>query len=1250
MQFQDFTNQYAVSKTLSFELIPQGRTLEHVEAKGLLSEDEHRSESYKTVKTVIDRYHKQFIEEALSGFELDELETYQTLYNIANKTSEDQKCFIAIQDTMRKSIVKHIKQHPKFSILDKKELIRDELFTYCENDAEKAMVLEFYKFTTYFSGFNDNRKNMYSDEEKSTAIAYRIVHQNLPKFIDNLKTFSLISNVLSENIKTLNTELQNVLGNMIINDIFALNFFNQTLTQKGIDRYNTLLGGFTDQNNPKKKIKGLNEYINQYNQTLPKTGKIGKLKPLYKQILSDRESISFLPETLQTGQDVLTALRCYYESNLADVINEYGNDGKTLKEVFENLSNYDLSGVFIRNDASIADVSQKIFGNWNIIQQAFDLRYDQTYTGKKSKKPEKYEDERKKYFKNIQSFSIESINEALTYLNDKTKHKQIEKFFSGLGIRENKNNLITIINKAYEDLEKVLGIPYPTDKELSQDTRTVEKIKTFLDSVKALQWFTKLILGKGTEPNKDSLFYGDLLPLWNEIDKITPLYNSIRNYMTKKPYSTEKIKLNFQNATLLAGWDVNQERANTSLIFLKNGLYYLGIMDQEYNKSFIDLPVLPMTTADDVYQKMEYKQLPGPEKMLPKVFFSKARIDEFAPSERVLEIYKNGTFKKGDDFKLEDCHELIEFYKRAIAQHPAWNQFNHQFSKTSAYQNIGEFYNDVKQQGYKITYRDVPVEYMNQLINDGQLYLFQIYNKDFSPHSKGTPNMHTLYWKMIFDEQNLNDVVYKLDGGAEVFYRKASPGIKKTPTHPKNQAVANKNPLNPKKESIFDYDLIKNKRFTMDKFLLHVPIKMNFKANPMTNLNMSVRSYLKTQRKTNIIGIHRGERNLLYVAVINEKGEILEQQSLNTIMNKNNDISHTTDYHDLLDRKEKERDTARKNWQTIENIKELKEGYLSQVIHKITQLMVKYQAIVVVEDLDMGFMQGRQKVEKQVYQKFEKMLISKLQYLVDKKAPIKQPGGLLKALQLTKNETAGQGKNSYEKQNGFLFYVPAWNTSSIDPTTGFVNLFKSSDLRYESINKSKTFINLIDKMQYSTSAQHFEFNIDYDKFTEKAQGTRTDWMICTHGKRIRSFRNAETNNQWCTEEIDLTQAFRQLLDDNEIDYQSQTLKEDILQMNTRAFFVAFLDIFRLILQLRNRKENGDYLISPVKNSTGEFFDSRDKRNGLPENEDANGAYNIARKGAWIIDAIKDADDDKLNRVKMTMSNKDWLTYAQAHLI
>ena len=45
-----FTNLYSLSKTLRFELIPQGNTLEMIERQGLLIKDETRAENYKKVK------------------------------------------------------------------------------------------------------------------------------------------------------------------------------------------------------------------------------------------------------------------------------------------------------------------------------------------------------------------------------------------------------------------------------------------------------------------------------------------------------------------------------------------------------------------------------------------------------------------------------------------------------------------------------------------------------------------------------------------------------------------------------------------------------------------------------------------------------------------------------------------------------------------------------------------------------------------------------------------------------------------------------------------------------------------------------------------------------------------------------------------------------------------------------------------------------------------------------------------------
>ena len=122
---------------------------------------------------------------------------------------------------------------------------------------------------------------------------------------------------------------------------------------------------------------------------------------------------------------------------------------------------------------------------------------------------------------------------------------------------------------------------------------------------------------------------------------------------------------------------------------------------------------------------------------------------------------------------------------------------------------------------------------------------------------------------------------------------------------------------------------------------------------------------------------------------------------------------------------------------------------MSQVIHKITDLMMKHNAIIVLEDLNSGFKNSRKKVEKQVYDKFETMLINKLSYFVDKKQDKFNEGGLLNAYQLVNKDSKG-------KQSGVLFYIPAWNTSKIDPVTGFVNLFY---LKNMSIEKAKEFFN-----------------------------------------------------------------------------------------------------------------------------------------------------------------------------------------------
>ena len=1253
-KFDEFVGLYPISKTLRFELKPIGKTLEHIQRNKLLEDDAVRADDYVKVKKIIDKYHKCLIDEALSGFTFDteadgrsnnSLSEYYLYYNLKKRNEQEQKTFKTIQNNLRKQIVNKLTQSEKYKRIDKKELITTDLPDFLTNESEKKLVEKFKNFTTYFTEFHKNRKNMYSKEEKSTAIAFRLINENLPKFVDNISAFEKVaSSPLAEKINALYEDFKEYLNVEEISRVFRLDYYNELLTQKQIDLYNAIVGGRTEEAN-RIQIKGLNQYINEYNQQqTDRSNRLPKLKPLYKQILSDRESVSWLPPKFDSDKDLLIKIKeCY------DALSEREKVFDKLESILKSLSTYDLSKIYISNDSQLSYISQKMFGRWDIIGKAIREDCAKRNPQKSRESLEKFAERIDKKLKAIDSISIGDVDECLAQLGE-TYVKRVEDYFAAMGasdMGEEQTDTTSFkknIEGAYKSVKELLNnADNITDNNLMQDKGNVEKIKTLLDAIKDLQRFIKPLLGKGDEADKDGVFYGEFTSLWTKLDAVTPLYNMVRNYLTSKPYSTKKIKLNFENSTLMDGWDLNKEPDNTTVIFRKDGLYYLGIMGKKYNRVFVDREDLPHD--GECYDKMEYKLLPGANKMLPKVFFSETGIQRFRPSEELLGKYERGTHKKGADFDLGDCRALIDFFKKSIERHDDWKKFDFKFSDTSTYQDISEFYREVEQQGYKMSFRKVSVAYIKSLVEEGKLYLFQIYNKDFSAHSKGTPNMHTLYWKMLFDEENLKDVVYKLNGEAEVFFRKSSITVQ-SPTHPANSPIKNKNKDNQKKESKFKYDLIKDRRYTVDKFLFYVPITMNFKSVGGSNINQLVKRHIRSATDLHIIGIDRGERHLLYLTVIDSRGNIKEQFSLNEIVNEYNGNTYRTDYHELLDTREGERTEARRNWQTIQNIRELKEGYLSQVIHKISELAIKYNAVIVLEDLNFGFMRSRQKVEKQVYQKFEKMLIDKLNYLVDKKKPVAETGGLLRAYQLTGEF---ESFKTLGKQSGILFYVPAWNTSKIDPVTGFVNLF---DTHYENIEKAKGFFDKFKSIRYNSDKDWFEFVVDdYTRFSPKAEGTRRDWTICTQGKRIQICRNHQRNNEWEGREIDLTKAFKEHFEAYGVDI-SKDLREQISTQNKKEFFEELLRLLRLTLQMRNSMPSSDidYLISPVADDTGCFFDSRKqaelKENAvLPMNADANGAYNIARKGLLAIRKMKQEENDSA-KISLAISNKEWLKFAQ----
>ena len=1234
---KDLTGQYSLSKTLRFELKPIGKTLEHIEQKGLLTQDEQRAEEYELMKGIIDRYHKAFITMCLRNCkikvnntddELDSLEEYSSLLSKSKRDADDEDKLEKIKENLRKQIVNAFKSGNTYGDLFTKELIKNHLPDFVTDEEEKQVVEHFCNFTTYFTGFHDNRKNMYSDEAKSTAIAYRLIHENFPRFFDNIRSFAKISeSEVANRFPEIESAFSLYLNVEHIADMFHVDYFPVVLTQEQIDVYNNIIGGKTEEDGT--KIQGINEYINLYNQHHPDV-KLPFLKPLYKMILSDKVALSWLPEEFENDEEMLTAINDFYKS-VQPVI--FGDDENCIRHLLTNIAEYNTDHIYISNDLGLTGISQQLFDQYSIFEDAIkdELRRNVKQTPKEKRNPELLEERIKNLFKKEKSFSISYLDSLIKDKGEDT----IESYYAKLGAfdRDGKQtvNLLTQIEMAYIAAKEVLDGKYDN---INQSEEATKYIKDLLDAFKSLQHYIKPLLGSGEEAEKDNVFSSQLLNVWEALDVLTPLYNKVRNWLTRKPYSTKKIKLNFENAQLLGGWDMNKEADYASVLLRKNNQYYLAIMDKKHNHAF-DIETLPSDGA--CFEKIDYKLLPGANKMLPKVFFSKSRINEFAPSTDIQIAYRQETHKKGKNFNLADCHRLIDFFKQSIAKHEDWSKFPFHFSDTSTYEDISGFYREVEQQGYTIGFRKISESYIYRLVDEGKLYLFQIWNKDFSDYSKGTPNMHTLYWKALFDKANLADVVYKLNGQAEVFYRKRSLQKENTTVHKALQPIKNKNTQNEKSTSTFDYDIVKDRRYTVDKFHFHVPITINFKSSGRPNINEHVLDIIRHHGIEHVIGIDRGERHLLYLSLIDLKGRIIKQMTLNEIKQQTGG-NYGTNYKELLAAREGDRAEARRNWKKIENIKDLKAGYLSQVVHVIAQMMVEYNAIVVLEDLNMGFMRGRQKIERSVYEQFEHMLIDKLNFYVDKKKEACAPGGLLHGLQLANKF---ESFNKLGKQSGCLFYVPAWNTSKIDPVTGFVNML---DARYESVESSRRFFSRFDVIRYNEEKNWFEFTFDYNNFHAKLDGTKTQWTLCTYGSRIKTFRNPAKLNQWDNEEVVLTDEFKKVFANAGINIHGN-LKEAICSLAKREHLEPLMYLMKLLLQLRNSKTNSevDYMLSPVAEN-GVFYDSRSCNGNLPIDADANGAYNIARKGLWVLRQIQDSKPgDKLN---LALSNKEWLRFVQ----
>lgn len=1194
--FEEFTNLYELSKTLRFELKPVWETLNNLENDWVIQKDKEVEENYNKIKVFFDSLHREFVKQSLENWYLNLIEDFYNSYIELNKNQENkknktlQKEFEKASKNLKKELVSFFdskwnewKQKYSFlkkwwiDVLNEKEVL-DLMWEFYPE--EKELFKKFDKFFTYFSNFKESRKNFYSEDWRAWAVATRAIDENLITFVKNLEDFKKFQNNFSDFISQsfLQEEKQ----------VFELNFYNSCLLQDWIDNYNKILWWYSLEN--WEKIQWINEKINLFKQNQTpsnsKDVKFPRFKLLYKQILSEKEKVAFIDE-IENDEKLLDFVKNSLEKNESKIIEAK----KIINNFIKNNSSFELDKIYL-SKVSINTISNKLFASWDyILKEGF----------------EKWE---------IKDFvSFEELKNAF----EKIKYEKLEDIFKVNYISENivlkweslySNFLNIFFNEFQKNISEInlyiSRIEILFSETFEKSETQVEIIKNYFDSVLSLYKMTKYFaLEKAkskVDLETDNNFYNDFFAYYEDFE-IWKDYNLIRNFITKKQVKTDKFKLNFNNSQFLTGWDKDKEKERLWIILKKEDKFYLWVFK---NNKILDNYKYE---SWNFYEKMNYKQLNNVYRQLPRFAFSNAKKEVYWINEELENIKKEfDVFQKSKEkwekFDSEKLKKLIDCYKKwFIATYE--NEFDLEKIKNTEYTDLANFYDDIEKKTYKLKFSKIDSNFIDEKVSSWDLYLFQIYNKDFSEFKKAwsKENIHTKYFKLLFDEKNLENLIIKLSWWAEIFFREKTNNLKTK--------------LDKSWKEVLDH-----RRYWQDKTMLHLSIILNANTWDSYWFNKMINEYLNQNEDIKIIWIDRWEKHLAYYSVIDKTWMIYEIDSLNII--KSSDWKETN-YLEKLEKIELSRKDARVSWWEIENIKELKNGYISQVVNKLADLIIKHNAIIIFEDLNQGFKRWRQKIEKQIYQKLELALAKKLNYLIQKNKRDDEVLWNLKALQLVPKVSDYQDIANY-KQSGIIFYTRANYTSTTCPCCWFrKNIYISNS---DSKEKQKKTFEKID-IKFDWEKFIFSYEIEQDK-KAKQKSNKTSFSVNSNFSRFKY-----NSKKMLVEEINITEEFKKIFEN--IDF-SWNINKQILEKDS-YFYKSLTYYFNLLLQLRNSdsKNNIDYIICPSCN-----FHSKNWLQDLNYNADANGAYNIARK--WII--ILNRIENDFEKPDLYVSDIDWDNFTQ----
>ena len=336
-------------KTLRFELKPQGDTLKNF-MESIYDEDKDLYDSSFEAKEVMNKYYLKVLDKILSEISVDWKDLYSALLNREKKEIEEKI------KLLQKEIEKIFLKHTEIKDKDKKVSIFSGRFiekikeSPDFNEDDKRKVEKFNKKTTYFTTYFKNRENIFKVEGKGASAIYRII-DNFKKYSKNVELYEK----LKKDEKIMKYLNENKFDEKTMDNLFDVSKYNSYLKQVDIEKYNTLLSGYSKEIG--EKVKGLYELINEINQKYKY--KLNVFNSLYKQILTEEDTKSFVDEILSTPESVIKIIDDFIDSISMDNIEE-------LKEEFLKISLENFEGIYI-STKKLNEISNRKLGDYNSI-------------------------------------------------------------------------------------------------------------------------------------------------------------------------------------------------------------------------------------------------------------------------------------------------------------------------------------------------------------------------------------------------------------------------------------------------------------------------------------------------------------------------------------------------------------------------------------------------------------------------------------------------------------------------------------------------------------------------------------------------------------------------------------------------------------------------------------------------------------------------------------------------------------------